>query len=38
MVNQCLNLNESQPMYAYKRYGYENNVPVFLTNANHFGS
>ena len=30
-----LNLNKSQPMYACKRYGYENNVPAFLANANY---
>ena len=33
-----LKLNESQPKYAYKRYGYKNSVLVFLANANHFGS
>ena len=33
----CLNLNESQSIYAYKHYGYENDVPAFLTNRNHFG-
>ena len=32
-----LNLNESQPIYAYKHYGYENDVPAFLANRNHFG-
>ena len=25
-----LNLNESQPIYAYKHYGYENDVTAFL--------
>ena len=28
MLNQCLNLNETQPIYAYKHYGYKNNVPI----------
>ena len=28
-------MDESQPKYAYKRYGYENNVPAFLANANY---
>ena len=35
---KCLNLNESQPIYAYKCYSYKNNVPAFLANTNHFGS
>ena len=38
MFNQCLNLNESQPIYAYKLNVYENCAPAFLAYANHFGS
>ena len=38
MLNQCLNLNETQPIYAYKHYGYLKNVPAFLANINQFGS
>ena len=38
MLNQCLNSNESQPIYAYERCGYKNNVPALLANTNHFGS
>ena len=36
MLNQCLNLSKSQPIYAYNRYVYENDVLAFLANANHF--
>ena len=35
MVNYYLNLNECKAIYAYKCYGYENNVPAFLANTNY---
>ena len=38
MVNLCLNLNESQPIYAYKCYAYKKSVLTFLAKANQFGS
>ena len=36
--SQCLNLNESHQIYAYKHYGYKTNAPIFLAKANHSGS
>ena len=32
MLNFCLNVNESQPIYAYKRYGYRKRVYRILSN------
>ena len=30
MLNLCLHFNESQPIYAYKRYAYKNAPLVFF--------
>ena len=39
MFNLCLNLNVSQPIYAYKRYAYKNKSAVaFLANSKQFGT
>ena len=35
MLNLCLNLNQSQPINAYKCYGHKKELLVFFANANY---